>query len=236
MVLSAGKYSSRPKPLRERIKTMKALKITVFLLAVLVLTTQFARHIYVRYLEPRGSVLDTYVQTETKKAIKGATSLDELVSRYDVAKKRVDELDKQKKKAEANKSRDDRDVLRDKFGDEHKEDYEREADLKRAVQEWEKRSEETYELRVFWLFGFAFLLAGAILLVKGREWLGMAFIVPGIIEMIWWTSPSFRFAGSPIEFERLLMNKLAFTLITLVLVIAAWVMHERKPKRGRARR
>src|SRR3972149_8581129 len=147
---------------------MKALKLTVFLLAVLVLTTQFARHIYVRYLEPRGSVLDKFEQTETKKAIKGATSLDELVSRYDVAKKRVDELDKQKKKSEANMSRDNRDVFRDKFGDEHKEDYERESDLKRAVQEWEKRSEETYELRVFWLFGFAFLLAGAILLEIGR--------------------------------------------------------------------
>ncbi len=215
---------------------MKALKLTVFLLAVLVLTTQFARHIYVRYLEPRGSVLDKFEQTETKKAIKGATSLNELVSRYDVAKKRVDELDNQRKKAEANKSRDDRDVLRDKFREEHREDYERESDLKRAVQEWEKRSEETYELRVFWLFGFAFLLAGAILLVKGREWLGMAFIVPGIIEMIWWTSPSFRFAGSPIEFERLLMNKLAFTFITLVLVIAAWVMQEKRPKRVRTRR
>jgi hypothetical protein len=65
---------------------MKALKITVFLLAVLVLTTQFARHIYVRYLEARGSVLDRYEQTETRKAIKGAASLDELVSRYDAAK------------------------------------------------------------------------------------------------------------------------------------------------------
>jgi hypothetical protein len=215
---------------------MKALKITVFLLAVLVLTTQFARHIYVRYLEPRGSVLDTYEQTETKKAIKSAASLDELASRYDAAKKRVDELDQQRKKAEANKSRDDRDVLRDKFGEKHKEDYERESDLKAAIQEWEKRSEEIYELRVFWLFGFAFFLAGAFLLFKEREWPGMAFIVPGIIEMIWWTSPSFRFAGSPIEFERLLMNKLAFTIITLMLIIAAWVMQEKKPKRGRTRR
>jgi hypothetical protein len=214
---------------------MKALKITVFLLAVLVLTTQFARHIYVRYLEARGSVLDRYEQTETRKAIKGAGSLDELVSRYDAAKKRVDELDKQRKKAEANKSKDDRDVLRDKFGEEYKEDYERESDLKAAIQEWEKRSEEIYELRVFWLFGFAFFLAGAFLLVKGREWPGMAFIVPGIVEMIWWTSPSFRFAGSPIEFERLLMNKLVFTVITLVLVFAAWVMHERTAQKVRTR-
>jgi hypothetical protein len=75
-----------------------------------------------------------------------------------------------------------------------------------------------------------------ILLVKGRDWPGMAFIVPGIVEMIWWTSPSFGLAGSPLEFKRLLMNKLVFTLITLVLVIAAWVMQERKPKKGRTRR
>ncbi len=215
---------------------MRALKITVFLLAVLVLTTQFARHIYVRYIEPRGSVLDRFEQTETQKAIKGAASLDELVSRYDAAKKRVDELDNQRKKVEANKSRDDRDVLRDKFGEEHKEDYKRESDLKEAIQEWEKRSKEIYELRVFWLFGIVFLLGGAFLLVKGRDWLGMAFIIPGIIEMIWWTSPSFRFAGSPIEFERLLMNKLVFTVITLVLVIAAWVTQERTPKKGGARK
>src|SRR3990172_7447701 len=109
MVLPACKYSSRAETSHRKDINMKALKITVFLLAVLVLTTQFARHIYVRYLEPRGSVLDTYVQTETKKAIKGAASLDELVSRYDAAKKRVDELDKQRKKAEANKSRDGQD-------------------------------------------------------------------------------------------------------------------------------
>jgi hypothetical protein len=31
------------------------------------------------------------------------------------------------------------------------------------------------------------------------------------------------------------MNKLAFTLITLVLVLAAWVMQEKKPKKVRAR-
>ncbi len=212
---------------------MRALKITIFLLAVLVLTTQFARHIYVRYLEPRGSVLDTYEQTETKKAIKTAVSLNELVSRYDAAKKRVDELDEQKKKAEADLSKDNRDVFRDKFEEQHKQEYERESDLKKAIQEWERRSEEIYELRMFWLFGFAFFLAGAILLVKGREWTGMAFILPGIVEMIWWTSPSFRFAGSPLEFERLLMNKLVFTFATLVLVIVAWVLQEMTSKRSR---
>lgn len=206
---------------------MKAFKITIFLLAILVLSTQFVRHLYVRYLEPRGSVLDKYEQTETKKAIKTAVSLDELLSRYDTAKKRVDELDEQRKKAELNMSKDKRDVFRDQFREKHKEDYERKSDLKEAITEWENRSKEIFELRMFWLFGFVFFLTGAILFVKGYDWLGMAFIVPGIIEMIWWTSPSFRLSGSPIEFERLLMNKVLFTAATLVLVIVTWVLHER---------
>jgi len=206
---------------------MKALKITIFLLAILVLSTQFARHLYVRYLEPRGSILDKYEQTETKKAIKTAVSLDELLSRYDVAKKRVDELDEQRKQAESNMSKDKRDVFREQFGEKYKEDYERKSDLKEAISEWEKRSNEIYELRIFWLFGFVFFLTGAILFVKGHDWPGMAFIAPGIVEMIWWTSPSFGLAGSPHEFERLLMNKLLFTAVTLILMIATWIWHER---------
>lgn len=213
---------------------MKALKITIFLLAVLVLTTQLARHIYVRYLEPRSSVLDKYEQTETKKAIKTAVSLNDLVDRYDVAKKRVDDLDEQRKKAESSMSKDDRDVFRDKYAEEHKADYERENDLKDAIREWEKRSEEIFELRMFWFFGFAFFLTGALLFVKERAWLGMAFVIPGIVEMIWWTSPSFGLSGSPHEFDRLLMNKLLFTVVTLVLVIATWVFHERSLKRDKS--
>lgn len=210
---------------------MKALKTTLFLLSVLVLTTQLARHVYVRYLEPRGSVLDKFEQTETTKAIKAAASLDELVSRYDAAKKRVDELDEQRKKAEASLSKDNRDVFRDAFSEKYKEDYERNSDLKNAIEQWEEKSREIYELRMFWLFGFLFFAAGAVLLARSADWLGMAFIIPGISEMIWWTSPSFRFAGSPLEFERLLMNKLFFTTLTLVLLLAAWILQEKVGKK-----
>jgi hypothetical protein len=215
---------------------MKALKTTIFILSVLVLTTQFARHFYVRFIEPRSSVLDRYHKTETEKAIQKARSLDELVSQYAAAKKRVDELDAARNAAEAGKNKDELDVYRDRFNEEHKDDYRREADLKEAIQEWERRSGEIRELRVFWLFGLAFFGTGAALLVRGREWLGMAFIVPGVIEMIWWTSPSFGLAGSPVEFHRLLMNKLVFTVITLGLLIAAWNRQDATGKKAPARK
>lgn len=212
---------------------MKAFKVVMFLLVMLVLSTQFARHFYVRYLEPRASVLDKYEQTETKKAIKTAESLDELLSRYEAAKKRVDALDGQRKAAESDMSKDKRGDFREQFREEHKEDYKSTSDLKEAITEWEKSSKKIFELRMFWLFGFVLFLAGAIFFVKGHDWLGMAFIVPGVVEMIWWTSPSFRFAGSPNEFERLLMNKLFFTAVTLILVIASWVLNERSRNHAR---
>lgn len=132
-------------------------------------------------------------------------------------------------------SKDKRDVFRDQFGEQHKEDYERKSDLKEAIFEWEKRSNEIFELRMFWIFGFVFFLIGVILSVKSYDWLGMAFIAPGVIEMIWWTSPSFGLAGSPHEFDRLLMNKLLFTAATLMLVIVTWVFHERFRNKARVK-
>lgn len=206
---------------------MKALRTVLFILAMVCLTTQAVRHIYVRFLEPRTSVLDKYEQTETKKAILKARSLGDLVAQYDVAKKRFDELESEKKKAEEDKTKDERDVFRDKFRELHEVEYDRESELRSAIGQWEQRSKEIHELRVFWLFGFAFFLIGGLLQARGRAWLGISLIIPGVAEMIWWTSPSFGFGGSPVEFDRLLINKLVFTLITLLLLIIGWCVTER---------
>ena len=198
---------------------MRVLRIIVLVTAMLVLTTQAVRHVYVRFIEPRTSVLDAYEQTETQKAIQTAASLDELLGRYDLAHQRTDELDKLRKGLEDGKTRDEIYVIREKFNEEHKEDYERESDLKRAVGDWEAKSKEILELRVFWAFGLALFLVGAFLQTKQLGWLGMSLILSGIVEMVWWTSPSFRFAGSPLEFDRMLLNKLLFTLFTIAILI-----------------
>jgi len=203
---------------------MKALQIVVFVLAMLVLATLVVRHVYVRFIEPRTSVLDKYDQTETQKAIKSSGSLDELLTQYDPARKQSDDLDKQLKGMEKNKTSDAIEGIRENFKDEHKQEYDRESDLKRAIREWEEKSKEILELRVFWAFGFALFLIGTLLQARRPAWLGMSLVIPGIIEMIWWTCPSFRFAGSPLEFDRLLMNKLVFTLITIVVLIGWWAI------------
>ena len=146
---------------------MNSLKIVVFILAMLTLTTQAVRHAYVKFIEPRTSVLDKYEQTETDKLIKNAVSLHELVSQYDPAKKKVDELDQELKKAKMNKTRDQIDVLQDRFTEEHKKEYDKETGLKKAINEWEEKSKEILELRVFWAFGFILFLLGIFLQGRG---------------------------------------------------------------------
>ena len=94
---------------------MRALRIVVLVLAMLVLATQAVRHFYVRFIEPRTSVLDKYDQTETQKAIKSAGSLDELLTKYDPARIQADDLDKQLKKMEEGKTKDEIEVTREKF-------------------------------------------------------------------------------------------------------------------------
>ncbi len=201
---------------------MKALRTVVFILAMLVLATQAVRHVYVRFIEPRTSALDQYDQTETQKAIQAAESLDELLEQYAPAQKQVEDLDAQLKKMKEGKTHDEIIVARNKFNEEHEEEYDRAKDLKKAIREWETKSKEILELRVFWAFGFGLFLIGIFLQARVFGWLGMAFLIPGVVEMVWWTSPSFRFVGSPLEFDRLLMNKLVFTLVTLVILLVWW--------------
>jgi hypothetical protein len=172
--------------------------------------------------------LDRYEQTDTDRAIQEAASLQELLDHYDQAKQRFEELEAERKALEENLSKDDRDVVREKFREDHKAEYEREDDLRDAISTWEEKSNEIRELRVFWTFGFVLFGVGLFLQRRGQDWLGMALIIPGIVEMIWWTSPSFRFIGSPKEFDRLLDNKLLFTFITILLLVAAWVARERR--------
>ncbi len=162
-----------------------------------------------------------------------ASFLQDLVAQYDAAKKQTEALDEERKRTEENLTKDERDVVRDRFREEHEEEYERESDLKAAIRDWEEKSEKIRELRIFWLFGVGLFAVGAVLYGGGIGWLGLAFLITGAVEMIWWTSPTFTFIGNNIEFDRLLVNKLILTLATLALLVAAWLIDERK-NRGRA--
>lgn len=201
------------------------------LVAMFVLAMQGIRHLYVRYIEPRTSALD-FTKTETSKAIMEATSLEELTARYAPAHAKVVALNAELRKTLAEIEDSDKYRLTEsKFRKAHESEYEQEVQLSSAISEWESKSAKILEVRVFWIAGALLLIPGAILLAKGYYWLGLSFLIPSVVEMLWWSSPSLSFSGCPKEFDRLLDNKLILTVITFVVLLTLWSWFEVSQRR-----
>ena len=190
---------------------MKTFKAILGLLAVLIVGSQTFRHIYVRWVENRGSVLDQF--EETKKSIAAAKSIEELLELYKESKARVEEADA----ARAG----DEDFERS-YSKWENEPYRSEAELKSAIREWESHSKELVELHYFWWIGLSLALLGAVVYLRSNQWLGIAVILLGYAEMIWATSPSYQAFGYPLEFERLLTLKAVYSMGSLVLIFVGW--------------
>ena len=214
---------------------MRVLQITGFLLVILALATQTVRHICVYYVAKQPSVLEKYEKTDTRRVVREAASLEELLALYDPAGKHEDELNAMLKEAKAAaKTMDERNFVEEKFREAHQEEYSRARQLRAAIEDWEHKNEQVFELHFFWAFGIGLFVLGAVLVARGWTWLGMSFIIPGVVEMLWWTSPSISFSGCPVEFDRLLWNKIALSLVTLTVIIVAWVLNERKNRTKQA--
>lgn len=195
---------------------MNNLKKILFVIAMLILVTQTVRHGYLKWFEKRSSVLDKY-DTSTCKKIKEAKTLKELLQEHDAAHKKVEiyEQDKNNPVVPENKKQ-------------YKEPYKTQEELRNAIENWESKSKEIYELRFFWSSGLLILAIGLLFYKKINNWLGISLIIVGFVEMIWWTSPSFNFGGAYPEFDRLLVNKLLLSIITLALLSLLWLLNSRE--------
>jgi len=216
---------------------MRHLQITFFITAIVLLTLQVFRHTYVRLLErPQASVLDRFDRDKAKRVVKQAASLDELVARYEVARYATDKLDKEIRDALAAGSEEEHYASLEAFQSANEEAYELEAGLRKAIRELEAKNKEVRDLRAFWFFGLAVYLIGVLFLVSGRGWLGISLIVPGVLEMIWWTSPSFGLGTDARDFTRLVDNKLILSVVTFLVLMLSWSINERwrKTREGRA--
>lgn len=202
---------------------MKALQVTLLIVALSLLGLQFARHAYLKFFEDNSSVLDRFNKTDAEKTAEKAESLSDLMKAYEPVRKSYDELEAELDKKMKDVPPEDRWKFRQAYETDHKETYRRESTLSSAIDDWERKSREVSELRVFWAFGLVMFLVGLACYPK-RPWLAMALLVPGVIEMQWWTSPTLTFGGTVPEYERLLNNKLLFTGLTIVLVMAAWLV------------
>jgi hypothetical protein len=181
---------------------MKTFLRVLAILASVFLLVQTVRHAYVRWLEPRTSVLDKYDQP-LKDTIATAASLDELVRRYDPVRKEADRVKAERRAADP----------KAEF-DYDQEPFKSESALCEAISSWEERAKEVRALRIYWLVGFIFAATGLVCYLKINRWLGVTLLIVGFSEAVYWTSPSFL-GTSTQEFDRLLVNKLVLSLISL---------------------
>lgn len=186
---------------------MKALQRTLLILASLFLLTQTARHAYVRWWEPRESALDRFDQP-LKDEIAAAASMDDLVRRYEPIRRDVDRIKAERRAADP----------KARFEDEQDaEPFKSEQALRTAISSWEERAKQIHALRFYWVLGLLLAAVGTTLYRQNR-WLGLALLIVGFAEMIFWTCPSFL-GTSTREFDRLLTLKLSLSVISVAALV-----------------
>ena len=186
-------------------EALKALQRTLAILACVFLVVQTVRHAYVLWLEPRKSVLDKY-DRPLKDEIAAAASVDELVARYDPVRKDVDRIKAERRAADPKAH----------FEDEQEaEPFRSEASLREAISSWEERAKEIQSLRFYWSVGLFLAVLGVGLYLRANRWVGMTLVIAGFSEIVYWTSPTFLFSATR-EFDRLLVNKLVLSVVSVV--------------------
>lgn len=189
---------------------MKPLLRTLAILAALALTTQTVRHAYLLWFEPRSSAMDKY-DRPLKNEIEAAGSLDELVERYDIARKDVDRVKAERRVANPQA---------EFSAEQDSEPFRSERALREAVTSWEDKAKEVRSLRFYWCVGFLFSVVGLLFYRSVNAWAGLTFMIIGFSEAVYWTSPTFLGAATR-EFDRLLVHKLALSLISIVALAFA---------------
>jgi hypothetical protein len=190
-------------------ESMNALQKTLAVVALLILVSQTVRHAYRLWLEPRGSVLDKYDQP-LKNEIANAASLDELLRRYEPVRKQVDAAKEELVKAGKPLS------WQQEQGTEP---YKSENALRAAITDWEQKSKEIRELRFYWLIGLVLYVSGLLIYRRLNGWFGLTLLIAAFAEFMYWTSPTFFGPGTR-EYERLLINKFTFSVVSLILLLS----------------
>ena len=198
---------------------MKPLLVTLGMLGLLIATTQLLRHLCVVWMPPTASLIDPF-DDRTDKDVFASLGISELTKQYDEVRRKI-------KVVEAGKPADERGKINI-----WEEPYKTEDKLRSAIQTWEVRNREMVELHFFWWCGLMITAAGGAIFLQGSRWLAVAALATGFVEMLYGASPSVRFLGGTMEFERLLMWKLIYTAATLALLIGLWFGLERMTRQG----
>lgn len=201
---------------------MRALQITAFVLAIIAFTTQAIRHVHLLVFRGEKSVLAQFKKfAPVEQEIQAEKSFDLLVEQYSKLKTELDELEKGKTDESELKQ----------LRKEHVEKYNRFRELEYEIKGREERTRENRDLWIFSGSGFVLVLLGAFLYRRNRPnlvWIGMALILAGYTEILYWSSPSFSGGGAKEEYLQLLINKIVFTLLGLGMLLALWILDRAK--------
>jgi hypothetical protein len=193
---------------------MRPFKIIMFLLLLLTFTTQTIRHIYIKRVEPKDSILDKYKE-KTEKNIDESKNLDELIKLYDDSNNKVKEYEKNPKNEKI-----------EYYKQISTEPYKTKTKIENAIKTIENQKKSIIEFIFYWLCGFICLGIGLFILIIKNKWIGLGFILIGFIEMAVWTSPLFRSYGPQYAFNLLLNLKLIFSILSFMLLLILWVLNE----------
>jgi len=200
---------------------MKNLQITFLIIFGCVLSTQAVRHVHIYVFGFEESILaPASAFYEIKEEVRLEASTSELLAEYDAGKEEIQKL------RQANP-----DMELFAMRQSHAELFARNDALASELRE---RQSKSRELRDIWLFstaGFVLIGIGSVLYMRGYDWTGMSLIVPGFVELVWWSAPSFTMGGATREHDLLLFNKIVLTIIAFALMYSLWLIAQRRRKK-----
>lgn len=193
---------------------MKKFQTTFFVILASALCIQAIRHVHLYFYGAEESVVEQFDEFYgMKHDIELEGSTDDLLAEYETTQEKLSELAGSGQTGTPYELR-----ARDP------ELYERHDKLR---MELTQREMQTRQLRDAWQFSIAayvLILIGALLYMRGHAWVGMSLVLPGMLELVYWSSPSFTLGGAVREYELLLMNKIVLTTIALAALYALWAL------------
>jgi len=193
---------------------MKVLQVTFLIIFSSALSAQAIRHVHQYIYGYEESIIASAEEfSEMKKEIRLEASTDELLAEYEASQKEFRQLNESGKLMA---QREMRQLNPELF-----------ARIKALRAELLQRESKARELRDIWVFsiaGFILIGLGSLLYSRGYSWIAMSLILPGFLELIYWSSPSFSLGGAIQEYELLLVNKIILTIIAFVLLYWLWLV------------
>lgn len=188
---------------------MKALQITLFLIANVIFLSQAGRNIHHMVFGSQPSVLDKF-EPEKQKA-RSETQLRVLLTDYQAVLEEIRALEKGKKSSEVADLRHAR-----------SETYDRKDALRSEISQREDRAREMRDLWIYSGYGLLLIIAGGVLYRRTVVWPGFAILVSGFCILEYWVSPSYFEGGAYAEYHQLLLGKTILTFLALGALYVFW--------------